>query len=207
MAEEEDLEATPSSSPEYKPLPSSNQDRNDAVLISRRRFIISIFLISFASIIIYIFWPSDPRIKIVRVKISHVHVHRRLVPTIDMTLLVTLQVTNADVYSFDFTALDVAVDYRGKTLGHVSSDGGHVTAFGSSLLEAETELDGVTVFADVIHLIHDLAKGSVEFDTVTETNGKLGVFFFRFPLKAKIACGIMVDTVNQTISRQSCRPV
>ncbi|KFK35787.1 hypothetical protein AALP_AA4G036600 [Arabis alpina] len=124
-----------------------------------------------------------------------------------MTLLVTLKVTNADVYSFDFTALDVAVDYRGKTLGHVSSDGGHVTAFGSSFLEAETELDGVTVFADVIHLIHDLAKGSVEFDTVTETNGKLGVFFFRFPLKAKIACGIMVDTVNQTISHQSCRPV
>lgn len=184
MAVEEDLEATPSS-PEYKPLPSSSQDRNDAVLISRRRFIISIFLISFASIIIYIFWPSDPRIKIERVKISHVHVHRRPVPSIDMTLLVTLKVTNADVYSFDFTALDVAVDYRGKTLGHVSSDGGHVTAMGSSYLEAETELDGVTVFADVIHLIHDFAKGSVEFDTVTETNGKLGVLFFRFPLKVR----------------------
>ncbi|CAA7043875.1 unnamed protein product [Microthlaspi erraticum] len=212
MAGEEDPEATPSS-PEYKPLPSSSHDVNDAVLIShpsaiaRRRFIISIFCISFASVLIYLFWPSDPRIKIVGVKISHVHVHRRPVPSVDLTMLVTLKVSNADVYSFDFTALDVAVDYRGKTLGHVSSDGGHVTAMGSSYLEAETELDGVTVFPDVIHLIYDLAKGSVEFDTVTETKGKLGVLFFRFPLKAKVACGILVDTVNQTISRQSCRPV
>ncbi|KAL9309441.1 putative Late embryogenesis abundant protein, LEA_2 subgroup [Arabidopsis thaliana] len=214
MTVEEDPKATPSL-PDYKPLPSSSSHEvNDAVLISshpsspsRRRFIISIFLISFASILIYIFWPSDPRIKIIRVKISHVHVHRRPVPSIDMTLLVTLKVSNADVYSFDFTDLDVTIDYRGKTLGHVSSDGGHVTAFGSSYLDAEAELDGVMVFPDVIHLIHDLAKGSVEFDTVTETNGKLGVLFFRFPLKAKVACGILVDTVNQTISRQSCSPL
>ncbi|CAH2036484.1 unnamed protein product [Thlaspi arvense] len=190
MAGEEDPEATPSS-PEYKPLLASSHDPNDDVLISnysknaRRRFIVSIFLISFASILIYIFWPSDPRIKIVRVKISHVHVHRRPVPSIDMTMLVTLKVSNADVYSFDFTALDVAIDYRGKTLGHVNSDGGHVRAMGSSYLEAETELDGVTVFSDVIHLINDLAKGSVEFDTVTETNGKLGVLFFRFALKVR----------------------
>lgn len=128
-------------------------------------------------------------------------------PSIDMTMLVTLKVSNADVYSFDFTALDVAIGYKGKTLGHVISDGGHVRAMGSSYLEAETQLDGVTVFADVINLIHDLAKGYIEFDTVTETNGKLGVLFFRFPLKAKVACGILVNTVNQTISRQSCRPV
>ncbi|XP_010500832.1 PREDICTED: uncharacterized protein LOC104778155 [Camelina sativa] len=212
-----DPKATPSL-PDYKPLPStSSHDPNDTVLISsssshlsstsRRRFVISVFLISFASILIYIFWPSDPRIKIERVKISHVRVHRRPVPSIDMTVLVTLKVSNADVYSFDFTDLDVAVDYRGKTLGHVSSDGGHVTAFGTSYLDAEAELEGVTVFPDVIHLIHDLAKGSVEFDTVTETNGKLGVLFFRFPLKAKVACGIEVNTVNQTISRQSCSPV
>ncbi|KAG2328279.1 hypothetical protein Bca52824_011007 [Brassica carinata] len=191
MAGDEDPEATPSSL-EYKPLPSSSRDLNGAVLIShpsslgRRRFIISIFLISFASILIYIFWPSDPRIKIERVKVSHVHVHRRPVPSIDMTILVTLK-------------LDVAIGYRGKTLGHVSSDGGHVRAMGSSYLEAETQLDGVTVFADVINLIHDLAKGYIEFDTVTETNGELGV--------AKVACGILVNTVNQTISRQSCRPV
>lgn len=192
MTGEEDPKAATPSLPDYQPLPSSSHDQNDAVLISshssftsRRRFIISIFLISFASILIYIFWPSDPRIKIVRVKISHVHVHRRPVPSIDMTLLVTLKVSNADVYSFDFTDLDVTIDYRGKTLGHVSSDGGHVTAFGSSYLDAEAELDGVTVFPDVIHLIHDLAKGSVEFDTVTETNGNLGVWFFRFPLKVR----------------------
>lgn len=119
-------------------------------------------------------------------------VHRRPVPSIDMTMLVTLKVSNADVYSFDFTALDVAIDYRGKTLGHVSSDGGHVTAMGSSYLEAETELDGVTVFPDVIHLIHDLAKGSVEFDTVTETSGKLGVLFFRFPLKVRYSTPVLL---------------
>ncbi|CAN8288220.1 unnamed protein product [Cochlearia groenlandica] len=148
-----------------------------------------------------------PVSEIERIKISHVHVHRRPVPSIDMTMLVTLKVSNADVYSFDFTALDVAIGYRGKTLGHVSSDGGHVTAMGLTYLEAETELDGVTVFDDVIHLIHDFAKGSIEFDTVTVTNGKLGILFFRFPLKAKVACGILVNTVNQTISRQSCRPV
>ncbi|XP_010545724.1 PREDICTED: uncharacterized protein LOC104817997 [Tarenaya hassleriana] len=201
----------PAPTPEYQRLPSL--DENDDVpsyleaSSKRRRIIITVFLLSLASAVVYIFWPSDPRIHIERLRISHVRIRRRPVLSVDMSLLVTLKVTNADVYSFGFTTLHVAVSYRGKTLGHVRSDGGQVTAMGSTYVEAETELNGVAVFPDVIHLIRDLAKGSIEFDTVTETSGKLGIMFLRFPLKAKVECGILVNTVNQTISRQSCKPV
>jgi hypothetical protein len=35
-----------------------------------------------------------------------------------------------------------------------------------------------------------------------------GILFYNYlDEQAKVACGILVDTVNQTISRQSCSPL
>lgn len=100
----------------------------------------------------------------------------------------------------------VSIGYRGKKLGFVTSDGGHVRARGSSYVDAMLELDGVEMLTDVVWLLEDLARGLVPFDTVTEVHGRLGVFFFHLPLKAKVSCEVKVNIRNQTIIRQNCYP-
>lgn len=135
----------------------------------------------FASV--YVFWPSDPDIKIVRMRLKSVHVHTTPHVVVDVSMFLTVRVRNADVYSMDYSQLDVAVGYRGKKLGHVRSDRGHVRARGSSYVDAELDLQGIGIFSDVVFLLEDLAKGTVPFDTVTEVTGQLGLLFFQFPLQ------------------------
>ncbi|KAK8559864.1 hypothetical protein V6N13_016597 [Hibiscus sabdariffa] len=154
----------------------------------------------------FIFWPSDPEIKIARMHVNHMQVHTKPIVTLDLSLVLTLKVRNWDVYSMDFTMLDVAVGYRGKTLGHVKSEHGHVRAMGSSYVEAVLELNGVEVFSDVVYMLEDLARGTIPFDTVTEFVGWLGFSFLTFPLKAKISCEIVVNRASQNIIRQNCYP-
>ncbi|KAL4279011.1 hypothetical protein GQ457_03G041710 [Hibiscus cannabinus] len=156
--------------------------------------------------LVYIFWPSDPGVKIVRMHVNHMQIHTIPIISLDMSLLITLKVRNSDVYSMDFTSLDVAVGYRGKMMGHVTSEHGHVRAMGSSYVEARLELKGVEVLSDVVYLLEDFAKGTVPFDTVTEVTGSLGLSLFKFPLKAKVLCEIVVHRMNHTIIRQNCYP-
>ena len=93
-----------------------------------------------------------------------------------------MKIINVDVYSIDYSSLVVSIGYRGKKLGFVTSDRGHVRGMASSYVDATLELEGVEVLSDVIMLVEDLARGSVPFDTVTEVRGRLGVFFFEVPL-------------------------
>ncbi|EXB74487.1 hypothetical protein L484_026181 [Morus notabilis] len=131
----------------------------------------------------YAFWPSDPDIKVVRMRLKSVRVHRTPHVAVDVSVSLTVRVRNDDVYSMDYSALDVAVGYRGKWMGHVRSDGGHVRARGSSYVDAELDLDGIEIFSDVVFLLEDLAKGTVRFDTVTAVKGQLGLLFLHFPLQ------------------------
>ncbi|XP_065868807.1 uncharacterized protein [Euphorbia lathyris] len=192
------------------PIPSEHEE-NYAVLPSHNpnlrrlpwRFIISGTLIL---LLIYLFWPSDPSLKIVRLHLDKLHIHTFPKINIDMSLHFTLQVSNVDVYSMDFESLMVSISYRGKRLGHVKSGEGHVRALSSSYVDAELELSGVGVLSDVVYLLEDLARGRVPLETVTEVVGRFGVLFFELPLKGKIACEVIVNTNNQTIVRQNCYP-
>ncbi|WRX26864.1 Late embryogenesis abundant protein [Theobroma cacao] len=132
---------------------------------------------------VYIFWPSQPEVKIVRMHVKRMQMHTVPIIALDISLLVTLKVRNSDVYSMDFTSLDMAVGYRGKMLGHVKSEHDHLRAWGSSYLQAELELNGVEVLSDVVYMLEDLARGTVPFDTITEVAGWLGLSLFKFPLK------------------------
>ncbi|XP_038714424.1 uncharacterized protein LOC120007995 [Tripterygium wilfordii] len=172
-------------------------------IITRRRVIFTATAILFLALV-YVSWPSDPDIKIARLHLKRIRVHKRPVLNIDITLNLTLKVQNVAVYSLEYRSLDVAVGYRGKMLGHVRSDGGHVRAMASSYVDAELELVGVEVFSDVVFLLEDLVRGTVPFDTITEVTGQLGVFFFGFPLNANVSCQVLVNTINQTILRQNC---
>lgn len=205
--------ATPSQPHYYRVLPPQPDDENCIILpyyylANRRRnwyVIITVSLILLAALV-YVFWPSEPELKIERLHLTHFHVHVRPVICIDISLNVTLKVHNLDVYSMKYKTLDVAVRYRGRKLGHVKSQHGHVRALASSYIDAELELNCVKVLSDVMFLLEDLARGIVPLDTVTKVTGHLGLFFLEFPLKARVSCEVLVDTTSQTIARQNCYP-
>ncbi|XP_015867462.2 uncharacterized protein LOC107404961 [Ziziphus jujuba] len=192
----------------YTPLPSDHQ--NYVVLpiyypSSRRRLrSISAFCLVLFAATVFVLWPSEPDLKIVRMHLNRIHIHTTPHVSIDVSILLTLKVRNADVYSMEYRALEVTVGYRGKVLGHVRSDNGRVRARGASYVDAEMDLYGVELFSDVVFLLEDLAKGTVPFTAVTEVQGQLGFLFFYFPLQAKVSCEVSVNTVNQTIVRQNC---
>ncbi|KAK6124974.1 hypothetical protein DH2020_041248 [Rehmannia glutinosa] len=135
----------------------------------------------------YLLWPSDPDVSIVRLRLDRLHFHTRPKISLDVTLDLTVRVFNKDFYSMNYDSLLVAIGYRGKRLGSVTSDGGHIKARGSSYVNATLQLDRVEIMSDVILLIEDLAKGAVTFDTVSEIGGELGVFVFDLPLKVNLA--------------------
>ncbi|KAM6585822.1 hypothetical protein CsatB_012824 [Cannabis sativa] len=200
------------SSTKQDPQPEVPESQNYVVLPlyfpCRRRPIRTICTVGLALFFAtaYVFWPSDPDIKLVRMRLKSVHVHRTPHVSVDVSVSVTVRVRNADVYFLDYRQLEVAVGYRGKKLGHVRSEGGHVRARGSSYVDAELDLAGVEIFSDVVFLLEDLARGTVPFDTLTEVRGQLGLLFFQFPLQARVSCEVIVNTVNQTIFRQNCYP-
>lgn len=146
--------------------------------------IIAVSLILLAALV-YILWPSEPELKIERLHLKHIRVHTKPAICIDISLNVTLKVHNLDVYSMNYRSLDVAVAYRGRKLGHVKSQHGHVRALASSYIDAELKLECVKVLSDVVFLLEDLARGMVPLDTVTKVTGHLGLLFFEFPLEVK----------------------
>lgn len=152
----------------------------------------------------YLLWPSDPDLSIVRLKLDRLHFHTRPQISLDITLDLTVKVRNKDFYSIDYDSLLVSVEYRGRTLGSMTSDGGYIRGRGSSYVNATLDLDGVEMLNDVILFLEDLAKGSITFDTVSEISGKLKLLFISLPIKTKRSCEIVVDTHNQTITRQNC---
>ncbi|GFP88885.1 hypothetical protein PHJA_001032200 [Phtheirospermum japonicum] len=133
----------------------------------------------------YLLWPSDPDLSVVRLRLDRLHFHTRPKISLDVTMDLTVRVFNKDFYSMDYDSLLVAIGYRGKTLGHVTSGGGRIEARGSSYVNATLQFDRVEILSDVILLLEDLAKGAVTFDTVSEIGGQLGVIFFDLPLKVE----------------------
>ncbi|XP_021774037.1 uncharacterized protein LOC110737991 [Chenopodium quinoa] len=154
----------------------------------------------------FVLWPSDPDVKIVRMRTHHVRIHTRPRISVDVSLDATVRVRNKAVYSMDYSSLDVAIGYRGKELGHVMSGGGHVRAKGSSYVDTRVEFTRVEVVRELIYLVEDLAKGFIQFDTVTQVDGSFGFAFFQVPLKGKISCEIVVSLKQQTLTSQNCYP-
>lgn len=103
-----------------------------------------------------------------------------------------MKVSNRDFYSIDYNSMIVAIAYRGKRLGYVLSDHGHVKARGSSYINATMDLKGVEIISDVIPLIEDFTKGEIEFDTVIEIGGQLGLGLLEVPLQVILASSLKI---------------
>lgn len=160
--------------------PYRNRRRRDS---SWCRFICIALTLLLLATAVYLLWPSDPELSVVRLKLDRLHFHTSPKFSLDITLDLTVKVRNKDFYSIDYDSLLVAVGYRGERLGFMTSDGGHIRARGSSYLNTTLRLDGVELLSDVIFLLEDLARGAITFDTESVVNGKLRLFFFELPLK------------------------
>ncbi|CAJ1955206.1 unnamed protein product [Sphenostylis stenocarpa] len=178
--------------------------RENLVVLSRRRVITCALSVALVLTTLYVLWPSNPDLKIVGLKLRRIKVHPVPPITVDISMLLTLRVRNADVYFMDLGAVNVAVAYRGKMLGHVRSREVHVRARGSSYVDADVEFAGISVVPELVVLLEDVAKGIVPFHTDSQTMGQLGLFLFHFPMKAKVSCEVVVSVINHTIIRQHC---
>ncbi|CAL5397051.1 unnamed protein product [Camellia sinensis] len=160
-------------------------------------------LLSTAAFLLY---PSDPHLSLVRIHLNHIQILTSPQLSLDLSLSLTLRVLNRDFFSLDYSSVHVTIGYRGRELGFVTSNGGHVKARGSSYVNATLVLDGFEVIHDVVYLIADLARGTIPFDTDSEVNGTVEIFFIDVPIKATISCEVFVNTNNQTVIRQNCLP-
>ncbi|KAJ4881589.1 Late embryogenesis abundant (LEA) hydroxyproline-rich glycoprotein family [Raphanus sativus] len=197
----------------YTPLPSSSSQPSQTVIVltpyrrHRRPFFLrnlrcsllftaAILLLSAA---VYLLYPSDPEIKVSRIQLNHIRVLDSFKPTLDLSFSLTIKVRNRDFFSLDYDSLVVSIGYRGRELGLVKSNGGHLRARDSSYINATLELDGLEVVHDVIYLIGDLAKGVIPFDTIAQVKGDLGVLLFQIPIQGKVSCEVFVNVNNQKI--------
>ncbi|XP_023515526.1 uncharacterized protein LOC111779657 [Cucurbita pepo subsp. pepo] len=202
----------------YSPIPANATAPQNVVVLSlyrpplyrHRRLLRLCALYSVAflllSAVVFLLFPSDPSLQLVRLKLNGVNV--RLLPAVvlDLSFSASVRVRNKNFFSLDYNYLGVSVGYRGRRLGFVSSDGGRVSARGSSYVNATLDLNGLQIIHDVFFLLEDLRKGIIPFDTETEVEGSMGLFFIKFPIKATVSCEVLVDTNSQTIEHQDCYP-
>ncbi|KAG9458801.1 hypothetical protein H6P81_003309 [Aristolochia fimbriata] len=172
----------------------------------RRVFFSSIVILLLFAFALFFFWPSDPDLSVVRLRLDRINVSSRKLISLDVSIALTVKVRNKDFFSLKYNSLVVSIGYRGRQLGFVTSQGGHIRARGSSYIDATLQLNGVEVLHDAIYLIEDMISGSIPFDTVTRVDGNLGVLFFSIPVQGRLSCEVSVNTDNQTIVRQDCYP-
>ncbi|RYQ87323.1 hypothetical protein Ahy_B09g094805 [Arachis hypogaea] len=162
-----------------------------------------VILLSAASI--FVFWPSDPDVKIEQLSLRHVKVHP--IPPVSAVLLISVavKVRNGDIYWMDLTDVDIGVRYRGIKLGHVETEEWHVRGWGWCHVFGDIEYSRLPS-SDVIHLVEDMTKGKTTFHVLVEVSGQLGFLIFRFPyvFKAIRSCDVLVNTKNHSIIHQHC---
>ncbi|KAL6974387.1 hypothetical protein U1Q18_028568 [Sarracenia purpurea var. burkii] len=199
----------------YAPIPPFPDLQNYVVLplyrrpppfyhhIRRRCLGVSAFLL-FLVAAVFILYPADPDLTLVRLNLSHIQVRTSPPPTLDLDLSLTLKVRNRDFFSLNYSSIIVAIGYRGRELGFVTSNGGRIRARGSSYVNATLVIDGFEFIHDVVYLIEDLARGSISLDTDSVVKGTIRFFFVDIPIKGRVSCEVYVNTNNQTITRQDC---
>ncbi|KAM7509501.1 hypothetical protein LguiA_019954 [Lonicera macranthoides] len=198
----------------YAPIPTSPDDPQNYVVLPfyrrrhpnrllRRCCCISAVLLLLAAVI-YLLYPSDPNLTLVRLNLNKIKLHSSPSISLDLSFSLTLRVFNRDFFSLKYSSIDVSVGYRGQNLGNVTSEGGKVKARGTSYVNATLDLDGFQVIEDVLYLIEDMAKGSIPFETDSVVEGEVGISFIQIPIKARVWCEVEVDSKNQTIIHKDC---
>ncbi|CAL9778645.1 unnamed protein product, partial [Musa acuminata subsp. burmannicoides] len=154
----------------------------------------------------FFLWPSDPVVTVTRFHLEDIRVTPPPLAAIGISLRVDLRVRNPDFFSLDHRSIVVSIGYRGRPLGSVTANGGHIKARGVSHVHAKLKIDGIPVWNDAIHLIEDLARRSLPLDTVTEVDGRMRLFFVDVPVQGKISCLVSVNPETREVINQDCYP-
>ncbi|XP_039131336.1 uncharacterized protein LOC120267724 [Dioscorea cayenensis subsp. rotundata] len=201
------------SPPAYVLLPSYHRRRSlrhrcrcCSFLVPSSCFFSLAFICAIIAASLFFLWPSDPEVSVTRLRLHSIHVATKPSISLDISIGLEVKVRNRDFFSLDYDEMVVAIGYRGRRLGLVRSEGGHIRARGVSYIDAMLRLDGIRVLNDVFYLIEDLARGSIPFDTVTEIEGQLHLFFLDVPIQGRVSCEVNVNPENQTVIRQNCYP-
>ncbi|CAD5167327.1 unnamed protein product [Musa acuminata subsp. malaccensis] len=154
----------------------------------------------------FFLWPSDPVVTVTRFHLEDIRVTPPPLAAIGISLRVDLRVRNPDFFSLDHRSIVVSIGYRGRPLGSVTANGGHIKARGVSHVHAKLKIDGIRVWNDAIYLIEDLARRSLPLDTVTEVDGRMRLFFVDVPVQGKISCLVSVNPETRELINQDCYP-
>ncbi|XP_009417166.2 uncharacterized protein LOC103997612 isoform X1 [Musa acuminata AAA Group] len=154
----------------------------------------------------FFLWPSDPVVTVTRFHLEDIRVTPPPLAAIGISLRVDLRVRNPDFFSLDHRSIVVSIGYRGRPLGSVTANGGHIKARGVSHVHAKLKIDGIRVWSDAIYLIEDLARRSLPLDTVTEVDGRMRLFFVDLPVQGKISCSVSVNPETREVINQDCYP-
>ncbi|XP_008801697.1 uncharacterized protein LOC103715738 [Phoenix dactylifera] len=175
-------------------------------LVSSSILLTLVFAAALLASALFFLWPSDPDVRVVRLRLDRVHVSTSPAVSLAVSMGLEVRVQNKDFFSLDYDSIVVSIGYRGRRLGSVTSKGGHVRARGVSYVDAELHIDGIEVINDALYLIEDFVRGSIPFDTITKVGGKLHFFFFDIPIQGRISCSVHVSAQNETVVRQDCYP-
>ncbi|XP_074580209.1 uncharacterized protein LOC141836606 [Curcuma longa] len=194
---EEQVEGT---HPLLSPLP---RRRNSFRL---RCFSVLLFALAFAALgaALFLLWPADPDLRVARLRLDGVHLSTSPSLCLNVSLSLSVKVRNPNFFSLDYDSLVAAIGYRGRQLGSVTSEGGRVGARRVSYLDAGLQLNGIRVIHDMFYLLEDYRRGSIPFETITEVQGKLRLFFIDVPVQGKFSCTLQVNAQTQTLLRQDC---
>lgn len=160
----------------------------------------------------YFVWPSDPRIEVVRMHLNKVEWKTEKSPGsflprifLDLSMGLTVKVTNRDYLGVYYDHVKVGIAYRGEKIGRVTSEkSAYIPPRGTKYVDATLDVHGIQVLTDVIYLLEDIARGHIPLQTVTDFDGHIRLLSLKVPLQAIMSCEIDVDTNEQTILRQDC---
>ncbi|RRT73351.1 hypothetical protein B296_00013410 [Ensete ventricosum] len=175
-------------------------------LLSSSALLSAAFLLVLLLSAAFFLWPSDPELTVARLRLDDIHITPPPDAAFDVSLGVDLRVRNPDFFALDYRSIVVTIGYRGRPLGSVTAEGGHIRARGVSYVRARLKLDGIRVLNDAISLIEDLARGSLPLNTVTEVDGRMRLFFIDVPVQGKISCAVTVNPNTQEVISQDCYP-
>jgi LEA14-like dessication related protein len=148
--------------------------------------LLTLSILSLLILSLFFLYPSDPDLSVARLDLSRFRVTTSPPVALTISMGLDLKIRNPDFFSIDYSYLNSTVSYRGKRLGSVISQGGHVRARGVSYVQADLNLDAVRIIDDVFYLIEDIASGTIPFETETVIVGDVHLFFLDVPVKVNL---------------------
>eukprot|EP01018_Ginkgo_biloba_P016647 Gb_10353 [translate_table: standard] len=142
-----------------------------------------------ACALVYLLWPSNPEIQVVRLKLNHIRVKTKksgsILPHVfvDISLGLTVKVKNKDHFGIGYKHVKVGIVYRGEKIGSVWSQSGYVPPRRTAYVDATLDINGIEVLNDVFHILADIARRQLPLRTVTEIEGRIRVLSVNVPLK------------------------